>query len=169
MRWLGGILGRCGQQGKPYPCRSQPASCRPWRRAAGFRDGSVMNARKTDGFLASMPGRLVAMKLGKKTRCENHHQIAPPARSFLMDHSGFVIGRQPILGAIPGLPGCRGSCPLKGITCTSRGISRMSTSMPLTSAIHTSGSWATMLFSIQGECHRVPRRFSPDGDIVRNT
>ncbi len=36
-----------------------------------------MNARKTDDFLAIMRGRLVAMKFGKKTRCENHRQIAP--------------------------------------------------------------------------------------------
>jgi hypothetical protein len=35
-----------------------------------------MVPRKTDGFLAVMPGRLVAMKFGKKTRCENHRQIA---------------------------------------------------------------------------------------------
>jgi hypothetical protein len=54
MHWSGGILGRCDRLGKPY----LPVAARflpPVVEGRSFRDWSVMNARKTNGFLATRP------------------------------------------------------------------------------------------------------------------
>ena len=79
MHWSGDILGGCDRREKPYP------PCRPWWRAAGLRDWSVMNARKTSGFLVVAPGRLAAARRRGETRCGNDRQLAGCAASFLTE------------------------------------------------------------------------------------
>ena len=56
--------------------RSVASSCHPWWRVAGFRDGSVMNARKTDGFLALTKSLLRLMTNRQKTHCGNDRKLA---------------------------------------------------------------------------------------------
>ena len=164
MHWSGDILGGCDRREKPYP------PCRPWWRAAGLRDWSVMNARKTSGFLVVAPSRLAEAKCRTETRCGNDRQLAGCAASFLTELCqplGCNMNPErsccPMVGGggawpcrqlYPSHPPCAGLCDLASVSLTVRSFSKSLRRTP--PPVSTNVRWKPSLIARRGVHHCAP-------------